>query len=115
MSLPPLCRYCGCKIKKRTRQHWFGSRMEGSAYSTSHVEEPTSKAEVERLTNQQVVHLRYVNGKVWGATTWDGESYRDEFFCKDEHARDFGYAAVRHESGLAMPAYHEAIKARGGA
>lgn len=124
-SVQPLCRYCGKGIGKHTHTIWFGmgnSHM-SSDYFTYRDEKPTSKAEVQRLVNQQVVSVGWskswknvdgvdveVRSHIDKATTWDGESYVDEFFCTQEHARRFGYAAAR--GGSAMKAYNDAMAIR---
>jgi hypothetical protein len=119
---PPLCRYCGKAIAKRTSTVVFGeaprSRSGQVEYFTYREERPKSKEEAQRLLNSQVVSVRYDvdyslpaeerERFVIRATTWDGEHYEDEFFCNGDHARLFGYAAARDKPMLAMPAYHKA-------
>lgn len=51
---------------------------------------------------------RYV-GEV---TYWDGESYRDDLFDSLNCAAEFGRSMARQFPDHAMPAYHEAAKAR---
>lgn len=113
----PLCRLCAKGIKKVTHAHYFGERTAQTFdYSTHHVEQPKSKAEVQRLLNGTVVSIRRdrINPEfVWHASTWDGVSWVDEFFCNADHARQFGYAAAR--GGQAMAAYHDALAQRRGA
>jgi hypothetical protein len=123
-QIQPLCRYCAAPIKKHTHTVWFGMNQMGqTGYSTHMPDKPKSKAEAQRLVNQQIVSIGWshhwvqqdgrdvkVREYIDKITTWDGESYVDEFFCNAEHARWFGYAAVR--GGNAMPAYHDAIAAR---
>jgi len=122
----PLCRYCGKPIKKHTRTLYFGAGETSQKISSDLVayrpEKPTSKAEAQKLVNEQIVSVgwavQWCDGEdgsrvserdyIDKATTWDGVSYVDEFFCTAEHARWFGYAAVR--TGIAMPDYHNAIK-----
>ena len=111
----PLCRYCGKAIAKYTTTHFIDRKDQ----------QLTSKADCQKLTNEKVVSVRYGpryqpdshlldyqhQDIVWAYSTWDGESYADEFFCNGTHAKDFGYAAARWENGrLAMPAYHQALK-----
>lgn len=112
----PLCRSCGKPIAKATHLHWFGESSARTNWSTSHPELPKDKAEAQRLTNRQIISVRYwtLGGEksVRQATTWDGESYRDAFFCKNECAQRFGYAALAMNPNLGMDAYHEAVAAR---
>lgn len=120
-DVQPLCRYCGEKIKKSTHTHFFGRReFKISEFGwTDRPERPQSKEEAQRLLNQKIVSLSwsllYVEGEsrrdyIDKVTTWDGESWMDEFFCKGDHAQRFGYAAARADK--AMPAYNEAIVKR---
>ncbi|AFU88098.1 hypothetical protein CcrColossus_gp228 [Caulobacter phage CcrColossus] len=110
-DIQPLCRYCGCGIGKHTTTVWFDStngRL-NSGWFSYRPEKPTSKAEAQALLNQQIVSVRWATKSAYQygddeagerlfinqVTIWDGVSYRDEFFCKDEHAKLFGYAAAR--------------------
>jgi hypothetical protein len=44
---------------------------------------------------------------------WDGESYRDGFFCNNEHAMEYAYTMVRSpEQKLHTVKYLEALKAQ---
>ena len=107
---PPHCRYCGKPIPKYTNTHFFSWTDDAA---------PLSLADCQQLTNQQVVSVRYGpsyrNGQCTGRqirvySTWDGESYRDQFFCNDNHAKLFGYAAARWNDGhLSMGAYRKAM------
>ena len=121
----PLCRYCGKKIAKWTETVYVRDRS------------VRSKADCEKRTNQKVVSVRYedpgrfkrsapkdyyTEAEICEAeaqgrwvdmfTTWDGESYQDEFFCNGTHAQYFGYAAAR--AGQAMPEYNKAKKVANG-
>jgi hypothetical protein len=114
---PPLCRYCGKAIRKRTSSWHFGASIESRAEWFNRIPiKPLDLAEARRqVGNLQVVSVRWTRPEgaaAWidKATAWDGESYEDGFFCNGEHARFFGYAAAR--KGLAMPDYNAAVKAR---
>lgn len=116
----PRCRYCGKPIRKETHTYWFGqggNAGHSSDFITYRAEKPMSKAEAQRLVNQQIVSVRREKYPAPGeetfvsqVTTWDGESYADEFFCSGEHARYFAYAVLRAPAyeNLAMPDYHTA-------
>jgi hypothetical protein len=114
-KLPPLCRYCGKPIaKKTTTVHFAGPR-------DARPEKPQSKAEVERITNGHVVAVRWSRGEdyyaknaghdiIYQASLWDGESYVDPYFCNGDHARLFAYScAAIKERPLALPAYWTAL------
>ncbi|WP_202306526.1 hypothetical protein [Mesorhizobium sp. L-8-10] len=72
----------------------------------------------ERYVNGQIVAVKWVCGDyatkkaghdfITQVSTWDGERYRDPYFCNGEHAKRFAYAAAN--SGHAMPAYFEALR-----
>jgi len=119
-STQPLCRYCAGAIRKRTHTVLFGqSQPSLSAYITCMAEKPISKAEAQRLVNQKIVSLSWdhswedgvpTRSYIHKITTWDGESYEDEFFCTGEHARKFGYASAR--GGQAMKTWIDAMAAR---
>lgn len=113
----PLCRFCGEGVRKATHTVYFGhSRHRVDDYSTERQEKPTSREEAQRLLNQSIVSVSWAmdwsSGKgqrdyIRKVTTWDGESWIDPFFCKGEHARDFGYAAAR--GGQVMAEYRIAL------
>jgi hypothetical protein len=124
----PLCRYCGQGIRKHTERHYVRTEKDrgGMPRDTKVVPERIrSKAECQKLTNEQVVSVQYSEDREYNPysyesavkdryvssfTTWDGESWEDEFFCNGQHAAYFGYASAR--AGQAMPAYMKARNAR---
>lgn len=137
MKPPPLCRYCGKAIAKKTQDVYVHhSSLRGSKYHRdeswcSHAyfdDMPRSKADIERQENRQVVSLRYDDsyhirqdpeldittrapdpGRVVDRySVWDGESYVDEYFCNGDHARRFGYVMAR--AGYQTAAYANATK-----
>jgi len=128
----PLCRYCGAPIGKKTRSVFVHPRGEENdrpyfcgVLSVDPENPPRSKADCQRLVNQTVVSVRYDDiwwrrdengslsadrsfGRVVNSfATWDGESYEDQFFCSDKHAKMFGYASAR--SNHVTNAYNAAL------
>jgi NAD(P)H-flavin reductase len=112
----PLCRYCGKLIGKHTESHYFGGRMVGSI---SHY--PRNWAEAQKLVNAKIVAARYSRYDPDGyastvgtpkhdyvsyVTTWDGESYRDQYFCGQPCAVRFAYLYAK--DGHATSAYNKA-------
>ncbi len=112
----PLCRYCGKAIAKRTSTVWLRTMAQAEKYPSVVSGDlivdrlPQSIEECRKITNRHVVSVRRMTAERGGAiyrfNEWDGESYKDEFFCNDEHARAMGYAAAR--GGQVMPAYNKA-------
>jgi hypothetical protein len=102
----PACRFCGAPIAKFTESHSVAWRS-GQVLRTI--------AECQALSNAQVVSVRYHEREPWadpegrlevratspegrfvtGFSTWDGESYIDEFFCNGAHAKRFAYQCAR--------------------
>jgi hypothetical protein len=116
LSAGPLCRHCGKPIAKMTGVLRFGatSDQDYGAYWTDSTARPRNKAEAQTLTNLQILRYTTVGdpdgtGFFAKASTWDGESYRDQFFCKDECAIDF--ARLMAKAGHGTNLYVEA-KAR---
>ena len=106
----PLCLWCGARIRKSTRTIRF--KREPSQYdevnkgwiSYSYGPLPMTIAECQQRTNHKVVSVKRGDpwsagqdqGAIWSCSTWDGESYVDEYFCNGDHAKRFGYAAAAH-------------------
>jgi hypothetical protein len=114
-STLPLCRYCAKPIPRHTMTHFFqcsqssGSREGWIQYRT---EAPENRAAVERLFNDRVIQIRKrPDGSIYRASTWDGESYIDAYFCKDECARFLGRLFAR-DRGAATQDYADAMAAR---
>ena len=119
MSGAPLCRYCGKPIQKSTKVVYFGEQTERRNSWSTHLTAPypATRAEAQKLVNEQIVAVRKGYGESEGLIshvhTWDGESYRDAHFCNADHARRFAYAVVNmKDNQLAMPDYWAAMNAR---
>lgn len=75
------------------------------------IEKPMTRAEAQRLVNQEIVSIRRSrHGFIDHITTWDGETYRDRYFCTNRCAMALGYAAAN--SGQATKAYNDAIRTK---
>ena len=107
---PPLCRYCGNPIPKRTETVWFAKSGAPGRLDA----DPHTKAEAQRLTNGRVVYVRRYGESIAYASVWDGESYVSPYFCSDVDAKRFGNAAAAMMEGdgpkIAMPAFWTARK-----
>jgi ATP-dependent phosphoenolpyruvate carboxykinase len=88
MKTPPLCRYCGKPIPKKTDIVWFNGIKH----------RPASRADVQRLVNGQVVSVSWHHDRsfIYRAGIWDGESYADKFFDTQTCAARFGRWAARN-------------------
>jgi hypothetical protein len=110
-ATPPHCLWCGKRIAKHTtRRYVITIAMWKQAFGDHYASLPKTLADCQKLTNEKVVSVDYQyetddtnyeykrTGRrvVHHYTTWDGESYQDEFFCNGDHARSFGYAAAHH-------------------
>jgi hypothetical protein len=119
--LPPLCRYCGKTVGKRTKMIMFGESPNAvcnSEWFASRTEKPKSRDEVQHLTNQTVVSVRYGSDGsgeryIHQASVWDGVSYKTDYFCSADHAERFAYAVVQSpENKLSTQAYRDALAAQ---
>lgn len=121
---PPLCRYCGKAIPKRTvalmcyaeppRTEYLDHRsgqMRPIAVSRHRVGVFRTKAELQKVVNEEVVSVRkHPDGTINFASTWDGQSYVSEYFCNGKHATLFAY--VMAKAGEATTSYAKAIAER---
>lgn len=116
-GLPPLCRYCGKPIGKRTKTIMFGcveQETRDSEWLATRSEKPVNREEVQRLVNQTLVSVRYTqeyegDRYIHQANVWDGSSYKDDYFCSTDHAQAFAYAVVQSpDNKLTTQAYSNA-------
>lgn len=136
LPVQPLCRCCGNPIGKYTCKVLLREKREGdtqtyhdsTAYEfmrTLEVEKlPINREEAQRLTNRQIVSLSYwpktedKPRRLSGFSEWDGETYADEFFCKNDCAIRFARLCAMHQTGekplvkLFTKAHIAAIEAR---
>lgn len=109
---PPLCRYCGGTIRKRTEMLFcfpeappteskpdkYTGAILKLAVPRHRVGVFHTKAELQRVTNDQIVSItRHHADKtiISAASTWNGSSYIDEYFCSGDHAKRFAYVMAR--------------------
>lgn len=126
-STQPFCRTCGNPIPKVTERIETG--RPGDPRHTINRLMLYSKAECQRHTNLTVVSVRYWRPNIYehmsdeereaakkakryvtSFDVWDGESYREQHFCKGGCAEAFGRMAAR-ESNLHTRAYNDAVRA----
>lgn len=113
---PVRCIVCDKAITKRLTYMWFreprpafkspfsthpekpdGHREGGSIVTIYLNDRPRTKEQAQRHGNTEVIRIkRDQDGYVTEATFWDGESYRDKYFCSDNCARLQGYASAQH-------------------
>ncbi len=114
----PLCRYCGTPIKKKTVTVYLRARALES-HEASHGDYarylqvdklPVTIGECRKLTNYSVVSVKCTPDAkaISYFSEWDGQSYADKFFCTNNHAQKFGYAAAHSRMTTAL--YREALK-----
>src|SRR5215469_10823056 len=113
----PLCRSCGKPIAKHSETVYFRDPenvgkpgMPASHLGISRhldVAYPQSKAEAARHVNGEIISVRRWPGcGITAVGVWDGETYRDQFFCSNACAIRLGRAVARQ--GMVMPEYNAA-------
>lgn len=125
MNMNPLCRCCGKPIRKRTAVVFI--KAEQSEYDkptkfwryayTNGGPLPTTKAEAQRLVNEQVVSVRrsHEGSTISAVHVWDGVTYESRFFCTGNCAKDFGYLAAEVLPTFRTKAYDAAAAKQRGA
>lgn len=114
----PHCRWCAKAIAKRTETIWFG-RAESRDPAHFRGEKPKSRAEAQKLVNQQIVSLRWSfkwdgnyetqeREHIGQITVWDGETYDAEFFCSQSCAASLGRSMAAQ--GWASTMYNTKMK-----
>lgn len=93
MPSQPFCICCGSAIAKFTRtEHISWSKIKSG-------EAPRNRADLATLTNLRVISVRYWRDQDGSAaqrfidrySTWDGESYVDQYFCDGTCGSRFAY------------------------
>lgn len=112
----PLCRACGKPIKKATENVWLYTKEPNYHHHGKVVVSdplPANKTEAQKLVNQKIVSVRRgLDNKVIDfVSTWDGESYVDEFFCnRTVCAVGYAYMVVQISGNdLQSVAYADAL------
>lgn len=114
----PFCRTCGTPIRRQTRTVWIendpGAMMSDSKFTRKILCDPPP-ADIhacQALTNWKVTSVRRSQHKagrpIWAFNEWDGESYADEFFCKNDCAIAMGMAAA--STGSASAKWRAAVE-----
>lgn len=99
----PHCRFCGKAIAKYTVNNWVEPEPRDThrpnnwtRYVYHHGTPLTSKADCQRHSNNPVVSVQYNDSNnVRSFSTWDGETYRDPYFCSGKCAQQFAYMMAR--------------------
>jgi hypothetical protein len=100
----PHCMQCGKAIAKFTDTVWVRSYPEARAPGLSrHILGPVySKAECQARVNEEVVSVSYwvhAEGEerrhITHFSIWDGESWKDPFFCNGTCCQQYAYRMAR--------------------
>lgn len=136
--IQPLCRSCGKPIPKHTRHFRVTTKLTDLEKDQNNRGDdeyrlrilqvdafPTNKKELQKLTNAKVVSVGYTRIKdhwddehwkeqyISEFTTWDGESYRDAYFCNSTRcAVKFAYMTAT--GPVQSVAYCDALKKQRG-
>ena len=108
MTKQPLCRSCGKPIAKNTHRVWLDTKGE---YGNTKVDAlPRTVKDCRKLANGEILHIwrntPERGGGIYSFSWWDGETYKDQFFCTQQCAVKLAYACAR--GGQVLPAYNEA-------
>ena len=115
--MQPRCRYCAKPIRKKTTTHWFGRPSTNlKSFIKTHIEKPKTREEAQRLINEKIVSVGYwtdavhpeIGRYIDKVSTWDGESYVDQFFCSNLCAQKLGYLMAK--KGNATKLYWESTE-----
>lgn len=125
----PYCRCCGKPISKHTNHFYLTTEMtelerqsnqrhSGSEYQSRYIEVPSfpkTKAQLQAFSNARITSVKYTEIRdnyddddpkdryISQFTSWDGESYRDQFFCnRTACAVDFAYALAKANPSLRL-------------
>lgn len=126
----PYCRWCGKPIRKYTTHHYVNHPMGKHRDFDADL---VSRESLQKRTNERIVSVKYhyenesyedlnpgeiydkrivrrVSGRrtVYSYTTWDGESYVNEFFCNNDCEMALGRSAAR--AGWATNAWKKTRK-----
>lgn len=91
----PVCIVCKRNISPQTITHYI--RRKGHQYpkDAAVTGDFKVKAELQPFLKHAIVALRYDGaGFVQRVMTWDGESYKDRYFCSNPCAMRQGYASA---------------------
>lgn len=122
----PLCRACGKKIGKRTEDIYVYDKPPKTHFSDGTpcnvfkhiVGKFRSKEEIQPFVNEKIVSVaRSLDGEfIHRLSVWDGESYKDEFFCKGTCAHAYAYMMAKAEPrhGIVSVAYNDSLREQDG-
>lgn len=105
-SAAPRCRWCDKPIRRLTRRVWLYSRAktgydweDGSKQRFAYVAEYPTRDELPPLARGQIIAIGARTGKrIFSFTEWDGETYKDQFFCSSDDAAKYGWRAVQRDT-----------------
>jgi len=109
----PLCRFCGNKIKKRTRDVYFNCEKFHSGFGERRTERPVTRDDAQKFFNEKIIASKFdddIEGRcIYRVTLWDGETYLDKHFCKDGCAEDFGRMMAEYKPDISTKTYFEKL------
>lgn len=94
-----VCIVCGRNIPKRTVTTFVKpstARFSGGPWATIEADLRT-RAECQAYTNMQIIsHQKNLDGLIVSFSAWDGQTFVNEYFCRDKCAMAQGQASARH-------------------
>lgn len=112
--LPPLCRYCGRTIKKRTEDVYFNSDRFHGGFGLRRPERPVTREEAQKYSNKKIIAIRFDEDRdgrcVSRVTLWDEESFADPYFCKNGCAENFGRMMAAYNKDVSTKTYFKKLE-----
>lgn len=97
VTLGPRCIYCHKAIPRRVNYVEVRSSVAPFAcHAGTPIADLRTIEDCRKYSRTEHVYaLRLWHGYVYRFSTWDGKTWRDPYFCKDNCAKAFGYTAAK--------------------